>query len=248
MVRVIRLSTVCVSLAAAAAAWAQQPASALTGFEQNAVKRNSEWSILATNLEQRLGRLLPCDSRIRGAIEETGRASEARVTALTTYWMALSGKSKSQLDAIRRLMAQEEARKGEWIADHTEAGQQRAAVTEQSNLLAAGVARVPALAGAQGALTATSQAMLPIETQIDERQSTGEVLATELNDLLAASQARQVAIEAQLKFISAEGTRWSAYYATRLSRAQTECAITGQDAEADDPPVRKPAAKKGASK
>ncbi len=220
----------------------------LAGFEQNAVKRNSEWSTLATNLEQRLGRLLPCDARIRGAIEETGRASEARITALTTYWLALSGKSKNQLDAIRRLMAQEEARKGEWIVDRTEAGQERAAVTEQSNLLAAGVARVPALAGAQSALTATTQAMLPIETQTDERQSTGEVLATELSDLLAASQARQVAIETQLKYISAEGTRWSAYYAARLSRAQTECSITGQDAETDDPPVRKPAAKKGAGK
>jgi hypothetical protein len=234
-------------MAVAGTAWAQQPASALTGFEQNAVKRNSEWLTLATNLEQRLGRLLPCDARIRGAIEETGRASEARVTALTTYWMALSGKSKSQLDAIRRLMTQEEARKGEWIVDHTEAGQERTAVAEQSNLLAEGVARVPALAGAQSALTATTQAMLPIETQTTDRQSTGEVLATELNDLLAASQARQVAIEAQLKFISAEGVRWSAYYAARLSRAQTECAATGQDAGTDDPP-RKPAAKKGASK
>ncbi len=248
MVRVIRLSTVCVCLAAAATAWAQQPTNALAGFGQNAVKRNSEWSTLATNLELRLGRLLPCDARIRSAIEETGRASEARVTALTTYWMALSGKSKSQLDAIRRLMAQEEARKGDWIADHADVVQERAAVTEQNNLLAEGVARVPALAGAQSALTATTQAMLPIETQTGERQSAGEVLATELSDLLAASQARQVAIDAQLKFISAEGARWSAYYAARLSRAQTECAITGQDAEADDPPARKPAAKKGASK
>lgn len=248
MVRVIRLSTVCTCLAVAGTAWAQQPANALAGFEQNAVKRNSEWLTLATNLEQRLGRLLPCDARIRSAIDETGRASEARVTALTTYWMALSGKSKSQIDGIRRLMAQEEARKGEWIADHADVVQERAAVTEQNNLLAAGVARVPALAGAQSALTATTQAMLPIETQTGERQSTGEVLATEWSDLLTASQARQVAIETQLKYISAEGVRWSAYYAARLSRAQTECAITGQDADTDDPTVRKPAAKKGATK
>ena len=249
MVRTIRLSMVCVCLAVTQAVWAQEPANALATFEQNAVKRNSEWTTLATNLEQRLARFLPCDSRIRSAVEETSRASEARTTALTTYWMALSGKSKNQIDAIRRLMAQEEARKSDWASDRSEAGQERAAVTEQSNLLANGVTRVPALAGSQAALTATAQAMMKIESQIEERQNTGDQLTAELRDLMTASQARQNAIEAQLKLIGAEGARWSAYYAARLSRAQTECEITGQDAGADaDAPARRPAPKKGASK
>ena len=82
------------------------------------------------------------------AAARTPLLPDARITALTTYWMALSGRSKSQIDAIRRLTAQEEARKSDWAADRSEAGQERAAVTEQSSLLANGVNRVPALAGA----------------------------------------------------------------------------------------------------
>src|SRR5882672_3557372 len=111
MVRTIRLWMVCVGLAVTGAGWAQEPANALTSFQQNAAKRSAEWNTLAANLEQRVARLLPCDRLIRSAVDEVGRASEARIVALTTYWLAVSGKSKNQADAIRRLMAQEEARK-----------------------------------------------------------------------------------------------------------------------------------------
>lgn len=244
----IRLSMVCVWLAVTAAAWGQAPVNVLATFEQNAAKRNSEWTTLSTNLEQRLARFLPCDSRIRSAIEETSRASEARITALTSYWMAVSGKSKSQIDAIRRLRAQEEARKGEWAADRAEAQQEQAAVAQQSGLLAVGVSRVPALAGAQTALAAAAQAMRKLQQEFEERQLTGDQLTAELGELLAASQARQSAIEAQLKLIGTEGTRWSAYYTARLERAQTECAITDADPANDHPPARQASPKKGASK
>jgi chromosome segregation ATPase len=226
MAGMIRLKMVCVGLAVASAAGAQEPFNALAGFQQNAAKRTAEWATLTTNLEQRVARLLPCDPRIRSAIEETTRASEARIVALTTYWLAVSGTSKSQADAIRRLQAQEEASKEEWTSDRTEAEEERVAVAEQSGLLAISANRLPALANAQKSLTATSQALRQIESQIQARETTGDQLVGELRDLLTASQARQNAIEAQLKFISTEGARWSAYYDARLKRAQTECAIT----------------------
>jgi hypothetical protein len=249
----IRLWMVCVWLAAAGAAWAQEPANALTSFQQNAGKRSSEWNTLATNLEQRVARLLPCDRLVRSAVEEVSRASEARIVALTTYWMAVSGKSKNQTDAIRRLMAQEEARKDEWTNDRTEAEQERAAVAEQNAFLALSANKLQALAGAQRSLTATAQAMRQIETQIQERETTGDQLVGELRDLLVASQARQSAIEAQLKLISNEGLRWSAYYAARLSRAQIECAVTnGGAAGAAEPapasPPRRAPARTGDTK
>src|SRR5206468_11338797 len=123
-------------LAFTGAAWAQEPANALAGFEQNAAKRTSEWTALANSLEQRVTRLLPCDPKVRSAIDEVNRASEARTIALTTYWMAVSGKSKSQTDAIRRVTTQEETRKEEWTNDRTEAEQERAVVAEQSGFLA----------------------------------------------------------------------------------------------------------------
>ena len=236
MVRMIRLCMVS-WLAVTGAAWAQEPANALATFQQNAAKRSAEWGTLTANLEQRVARLLPCDPRVRGAVEEVGRASEARIAALTTYWMAVSGKSKNQTDAIRKLLAQGEARKDEWTTDRTEAEQERATVAEQSGFLAVSVNRQPALARAQRALTAATQAMGQIETQVRDRETAGEQLVGELRDLLTASQARQGAIEAQLKFISAEGTRWSAYYAARRARAQTECAITKGGAAAAGAPA-----------
>ena len=246
----MRLRMVCVWLAVTGAAWAQEPANALTSFQQNAAKRSAEWSTLAANLEQRVARLLPCDPRIRSAVEEVSRASEARIVALTTYWMAVSGKSKNQMDAIRRLMTQEEARKDEWTNDRIEAEQERSAVAEKNGFLAVSANRLPALAGAQQALTATAQAMRQIEMQIQERETTGDQFVGELRDLLTASQAKQSAIEAQLKYISAEGTRWSAYYAARLSRAQTECAVTnaGPAVSAPRSPARKAPATTGDKK
>jgi hypothetical protein len=245
MDRMIQLAMVCVGLAVTGTAWAEQPATALTSFQQNASKRNSEWITLTTNLEQRLARFLPCDPRIRSAIEETSRASEARITALTTYWMAVSGKSKSQLEAIRRVTAQEEGRKGDWSIDRTEAEQERAAVTEQVGFLAISVNRSPGLGDAQGALAAAAKAMVQAETQVQDRQNSGDQFATELHELLTAGEARQNAIETELRIISAEGPRWSAYYSARQARAQTECSITGQDAGADASPASKPATKKG---
>src|SRR5205814_2074306 len=121
MGRMIRLWMVCIWLAVASAAWAQEPLNALTGFQQNAAKRAAEWATLTTNLEQRVARLLPCDPRSQAAIEETARALEARTVAFTTYWLAVSGASKSKTDAIRRLQAEEESRKKEWTSEHSNA-------------------------------------------------------------------------------------------------------------------------------
>ncbi len=239
MVRTIRLGMVSVWLSVTGMAWAQEAASALATFEQNAAKRNAEWSTLTTNLEQRIARLLPCDPRVRSAIEEVSRASDGRVAALNTYWMAAAGRSKSQTDAIRKLLAQEEGRKAEWTSDRRDIEQERATVAEQSGFLAVSANRVAGLAGAQQALVAAAQTMGQIETQVRARETVGEQLMGELRELLAASQTRQSAFEAQLKLIGAEGTRWNAYYAARLARGQTECAITNGGAAAPPAPARR---------
>lgn len=240
----IRLKMLCVGLAVASAAGAQEPANALSGFQQNAAKRTAEWATLTTNLEQRVARLLPCDPRVQSAIEETAHASEARTAALTTYWLALSGTAKSQTDAIRRLRAQEAGRKEEWASDRAEAGEELAAVAQQIGFLAISTNRLPALANAQKALAAAAQALRQIETQIQARETAGDQLAEELLELLTASEARQNAIEAQLKFISTEGARWGAYYDARLQRAQTECAITSAGTARQPAPAAPKAGKK----
>ena len=237
MIGMIRLKVVFVGLAIASGARGQEPVSALSGFQQNAAKRTAEWMTLTTNLEQRVSRLLPCDARVRSAIEEAARASETRTVALTTYWLAVSGTSKSQADSTRRLLAQEEPRKEEWTRDRTEAEEERAAVAEQIGFLAVSANRLPALADAQKSLAAAAQALRQMESKIQARETTGEQLVEELRSLLTASQTWQSAIEAQLKFIATEGARWSSYYDARLKRAQTECTITGGGAPAAPAPA-----------
>jgi hypothetical protein len=219
----------------AAACWGQAQPDALSGFQQSAERRTVEWTTLAANLEQRVTRLLPCDPRIRAAIEETGRASEARIVALNKYWLGASGKSRNQTAAIQRLLAREEASKDEWANERRHAGTERTAVAEQSGFLAASATRLPALADPEKALAASAQLLQQIENQIQARESGGSQLLTELRELFAASQARQNEMEAQLKFISTEGARWSAYYDARLKRAQMECVVTDPRAETAPP-------------
>ncbi len=223
----------------AAAAWGQGQPEALSGFQQNAERRAAEWSTLAVNLEQRVTRLLPCDPRVRGAIEETGRASEARIAALSTYWMAVAGKSRGQTESIARLLAQEEGQKGEWTNERAHAGEERAAVAEQNGFLAVSANRLPALASVQTSLTAATQTLQQIHARMQARESAGASLLGELRDLLTAAQIRQNDIDAQLKSLGAEGVRWSAYYDARLKRAQMECAITNPRAE-PSPPAQAP--------
>jgi len=244
----IKRKLICAGLAATAASWAQTQPDALSRFQQNAERRSAEWTTLATNLEQRVTRLLPCDPRISAAIEGSGRASEARIAALTTYWMGVAGRSRNQMEAIRRLMTQEEARKDEWASERSHAEEERTAVAEQNGFLAVSVNQLPALAEAQKSLTAATQKLLQIETQMQARELVGNQLAGELRDLLAASQARQNDIDAQIKFISAEGVRWNAYYDARLNRAQMECIITNPGAETVAPAPRAPASQKGKKK
>jgi hypothetical protein len=244
MVRMIRLWMVSVGLAVTGVAWAQEPAHSIASLQQDAAKKSIEWNTLAAKLEQRVARLLPCDRLVRGAVEEARLASEARTAALTAYWTALSDKSRNQTAAIQRLLAQEEARKGEWTGDRAEAEQDRVAVAGQIDALAQSAHKLPALAAAQQALTDSAQAMRPIETQIQERENTGDQFASEGRDLLAAAQARQRAIDAQLNFIAEEGLRWNSYYAARLARAQTECAVTGGGAAGAAEPAPRSKARK----
>ena len=195
-------------------------------LQQNVEKRTSEWDALANSLEGRIGRLLPCDQRVRGAIDEVSRASEARIVALTEYWLAVSAASKTQTEAVRRLMAQEEASAADRKTDQADAEQEKVAVNAQLTDLGESAKRLPSLAAAQKALEALAQSSARMATLAAERGQTAERLSQELRDLLAATQARQTAIENAMKALAAEGLRWSGYYASREARAQTECTIT----------------------
>src|SRR4051794_36016523 len=118
----LRLSAMVVTVAAGGIVSAQAPApSSLPALQQSVSQRTAEWNTLATNLEQRIARLLPCDLQARAAIDEVSRASEARSVALTSYWTVASLQSRTQAESIRRLLTQEEGRVGDWVVDTSQA-------------------------------------------------------------------------------------------------------------------------------
>ncbi len=203
-----------------------KPAGLFPSLQQNVEKRTSEWDAIANSLEGRIGRLLPCDPRVRGAIDEVSRASEARIVALTEYWLAVSAASKTQTEAVRRLLAQEEAGTTDRKTDQADAEQEKVAMNAQLADLGESAKRLPSLAAAQKALDGLAQSSARMATLAAERGQSAERLSQELRDLLAATQARQTAIENAMKALAAEGLRWSGYYASREARAQTECTIT----------------------
>ena len=233
--------------AAAGTLCAQEAAAnSLSALQDAAAKRTAEWNTLTASLELRLARLLPCDPRVRTAVDEVARAADTRAVALTSYWNMVSIQSKAQVEAIRGLLAREEERGGDWTKDKTEAQQEVAATSAQAAALKASLQQVPALANPQKSLESIAETERVLAGQAQERETNGGLLLDHLRDLLKAGQARQSAIDEQLKSVSAEGQRWSAYYAARQARAQIECFIINP-AAATAPPAPRPAPAYGAA-
>jgi hypothetical protein len=223
----VRWCLIAVAVAAAGALPAQDSgANSPSELQNTAAKRTTEWTTLETNLELRLARLLPCDARVRGAIEEVSRAADARTVARTSYWTTISLKSKTQVESIRGLLAEEEGRAGDWSKDRADAQVDVATTVALAASLGPGIRQLPALAVPQKGLEAVAQMYRVLEAQSEERANNVGQLVSELRELLKASQARQAAIEDQLVAIGTEGQLWSAYYTARQARAQVECSIT----------------------
>jgi len=227
--------------AAAGALHAQDAGvNSLPALQDAAAKRTAEWNTLTLGLELRLARMLPCDPRVRTAVDEVGRAADTRTVALTSYWNMVSLQSKAQVEAIRGLLTLEQQRAEDWATDKTEAEQEVAATSAQAAALKASLQQVPALANPQKSLESLVESNQMLAAQARERETNGGLLVDELRDLLKASQTRQSAIEGQVKSVSEEGQRWSAYYAARQARAQIECVIINP-AAATAPPAARPA-------
>ena len=66
----------------------------------------------------------PAIRRCAPRSSEVGRASDTRIVALTSYWNMVSMQSKTQIEAVRGLLAHEEERGGEWTMDDNQAEQE----------------------------------------------------------------------------------------------------------------------------
>ena len=213
--------------AAALVAAQERPTSAPSEAAQTAEKRANEWSILASSLEQRIARMLPCDARVRTAIDAVARASEARFTALNAYWQEVAKMSGSQAETARKLMAENEARIADWKADRTDSEQEQTRLGAQTADVRGGARQQAALGDAVRVLSGISQNAAAATKQAATREDASAKLDVNLQELITATESRQTAIENELKALATESSRWTAYYAARTTRAQMECSITG---------------------
>ncbi len=213
-------------------AWAQQappPAPAADSLETIANKRAAEWDQLARGLEPKIARMLPCDARVRAALEEVSRASNARLDAVSRYLQSAAAEARVDVERARKALAGEQAAAKDLDTERQEAAEERAAVDGELADLDRSVTRKEALGDARKRL---AEIRAKLEDRIAGLQAEAgrrAELISSLQQLVAGYEARDKAIAAELTALTAETARWKEYYATRVARAQTECSITNQD-------------------
>ena len=204
------------------------PADPLTAREAMAQKRASEWETLAKGLEARISRMLPCDPRLKAAIEEVSHASEARLSSLTDYLQAAAAEAASDAERARKAVDDAGGAAKEIEPERAEAEQQRVALDGQIADLSESARRRPSLDDAAAKLQAiqamTVARIARFEPEIARRAALRQALA----DLATAYDARKTAIDTELAALTEETARWADYYASKLARAATECSVTNQ--------------------
>lgn len=213
----------------AASVAAQDPAQArLTALHDTAQKQTAAWQTLAKSLELRIARMLPCDARVRAAIEEVGKASEARMDALTAYLQSAAAGARQDTGAVSAGLNAEQAAAHEMETEAAEAEQELIAIGGQLADLTISVKSKPGLEDARQKLDAIAALVRERGADAHAQSVRRVALIAALKDLLAADQAKQKAVENELGAVVTETARWSDYYAARVARAQTECSITNQ--------------------
>ena len=224
---------------AAALANAQQPAAAdpLTAATQALQKATVTWQTLARDLDQRVARLLPCDPKAKASIDEVSRTSQARLAALDQYYQLAVANATLRSDGAKRLLTREESRAADIADERAQAEQSVTATQDQLTALAANAQKVEGLAPSQAALRQAAEAARQRTTIAKEQADRHEPAVAALREFSAAAQAYEAAIKEERASFEAERTRWNGYYAARLARLQTECAITSG---VSAPPVSTP--------
>jgi len=203
-----------------------QEANPAPGLAERAAKAAAQWETLATGLDAKIQRMLPCDPRLTAAIEEVSRASQARLAAMNQYLQAAAARARQDTETARLALAAEQASARDLETDRAEAEQERIAIEAQLSDLSDSVKRRPELEEARAKLHSIRDRVAARAADLQSLAEKRSLLAAALSDLVEARQARQRALEAQLNALALETSRWGDYYAARLARARVECEIT----------------------
>jgi len=206
--------------------FAQQPGDPLVALQQAVEKKTADWEALAKTLESRVARMLPCDARVRTSIEDVSRAADTRTAALAQYLQAAAAQAHADSQMVAQALANQEAAAHEMEVDRAEDEQERIAIDAQLADLSESLKRRQQLADAQRSLVAISALIRQRASTAQQQVAQRAALTAALRDLAAAYEARDKAIQAEVAAVGVEEARWKDYYAARIARAQTECAIT----------------------
>jgi hypothetical protein len=231
---VMRIFGVCLLLAGVAAA--QNPAqnapqdisgaNSLAALQQAVKQRTADWDTLARNLDTSILKLLPCDPKAAAAITEVSKASEARVAAMAAYLEAAGRQAALQTGAARQVLASVQPLGGDLVAEKSDLAQEQSGINGEIAVLTDSAQRRPAFDGAQDALRQIAALAQQRSDAADSGISHGDAAAGAVRALLDQLEAHAAALKEVEAAFEVEGSRWSAYYATRLARAQTECTVT----------------------
>jgi hypothetical protein len=191
-------------------------------LEQAAVKAQTDWFRLASDLDIRIARMLPCDTAATSAIDAVNRASSTRLVAFTTYTSAVAQEATNDAAMAHRMQTTLETAPAQ-----PDANAQLTLVQSQLGTLSDSVRR-------RVSLTTAHDDLRTIEAQIRERANLAATAArstTNLRGLLieftSVLDKRATLLRAQVAALEDERTRWNGYYAARLARARVECSASG---------------------
>jgi hypothetical protein len=200
--------------------------SALAALEQTVRQRTAEWERLAQGLDASIRRLLPCDPKAAEAITEVSKASGARIAALSAYLQEAGRQTSLQTEAARRLLASVQPLGADLSLEKSDVAQEQLGVRGQIAALADSGQRRPSFSTAQDALRQIAALEQQRSDAADSEISHDDAAREAVRGLLIQMEEREAALkETQAKF-ETERARWSAYYAARLARAQTECSVS----------------------
>jgi len=228
--RIVSICLLCAAGLSAQETPAQgKPDDALAPLQTAAETRTAEWDTLARGLEAKVARLLPCDLRVRGAIEEVSRASQARFAALAQYLQVAEAKAKAGAAEAAMVLSEQEAFAAALSTERTESAEERDVIEGQLLDLGESVKQRAQLEEAQKALAEVAGFARQRATRTAEQADKTGTFILSLRELNDDYQKTVAALGEEISGVAAESARWNEYYAARLNRAQTECAIT--DAE-----------------
>ncbi len=202
-------------------------AQGLADLDQAATKAHNDWFKLASDLDVRVARMLPCDAGATAAIEETGRAATARIVALTAYTRAAADQAAQDVGMVREIQKSEVARMSGAAADRTDMEAERAAVQTQLATLGESLRRKLTLTSAFDELRII-EALVRDRTSMAATTASASDSASKLyDDLTKSLEQRESALRKQVSALEDERLRWNGYYTARLARARIECSVTG---------------------